>query len=68
MDMLLRSSLEKILAPCGFADLKSKLLRVYIPTLKNGCLLRNILPCQRGYLDGQKALIYAACRGQKQSK
>ena len=40
----------------------------YIPTLKNGCLLRNILPCQRGYLDGQKALIYAACRGQKQSK
>lgn len=47
----------------SFADLKTQKLSVYIPTLKNGGLLRNILLCQRGYLDGQKALIYAACRG-----
>ena len=41
---------------------------VYIPTLKNSSLLRNILLYPRGYLDRQKALIYAACKGRKLSK
>ena len=40
----------------------------YIFIFKNGGLLRNNSLCQRGYLDGQKALIYAACRGWKQSR
>lgn len=48
--------------------LENTRVEFYIPTLKDGCLLRNLLLCQRGYLDGQKALIYAACGGQKQSK
>ena len=68
ISMLLRSGLEKILAQRGFTDLKTQELSVSIPALKNGGLLRNNSLCQRGYLDGQKALIYATCRGQKQSK
>lgn len=34
-------------------------------TLKDVSLLRNISLYQHGHLDGQKALIYAACKGQK---
>lgn len=46
----------------------TKVERVYIPALKNSGLLRNNSLCQRGYLDRQKALIYATCMGQEQSR
>ena len=62
---MLRNRERERLTQRGFADLKTQELSVYIPTLKNGGLLRNILPCQRGYLDRQKALICAACRVRK---
>ena len=68
ISMLLRNRKCLSLAQLGFANLKTRQLSVYIPTLKNGGLLRNILLCQHGHLDGQKALIYAACRGQEQGK
>ena len=68
MDMLLRNRLKKILVPYGFADTKTEYLSVYISTLKNGGLLRNILLFQHGQIDRQKVLIYADCRGQKWSK
>ena len=64
---MLRDRERERLTQRGFADLKTQELSVSIPALKNGGLLRNLLLCQRGYLDGQKTLIYAVCRAQKQS-
>lgn len=67
-DDVLRNRERERLTQRGFADLKTQELSVYIPTLKNGGLLRNILPCQRGHLGRRKALIYATCRERKQNK